>query len=61
MFVTAVNILTNIRGMPPISAPEPADYQPRPQTLLLMLLGDFVLDRDVCVFSGSVIDTLARL
>ena len=28
---------------------------------MLMLLGDFVLDRDVCVFSGSVIDTFARL
>lgn len=34
---------------------------PSPQTLLLMLLGDTVLDRDVCVYSGSVIDTLARL
>jgi phenylacetic acid degradation operon negative regulatory protein len=34
---------------------------PSPQTLVLMLLGDFVLDRDVCVYSGSVIDTLARL
>ncbi|BEL08416.1 PaaX family transcriptional regulator C-terminal domain-containing protein [Actinoplanes sichuanensis] len=32
-----------------------------PQTLLLMLLGDFVLDRDVCVFSGSAIDVLGRL
>ncbi|WP_233625112.1 PaaX family transcriptional regulator C-terminal domain-containing protein [Actinoplanes sp. ATCC 53533] len=39
----------------------PAEAQPRPQTLLLMLLGDFVLDQGVCVFSGSVIDTLARL
>ncbi|BBH71459.1 PaaX family transcriptional regulator [Actinoplanes sp. OR16] len=26
-----------------------------------MLLGDFVLDRDVCVFSGSVIDVFDRL
>ena len=34
---------------------------PSPQTLLLMLFGDFVLDRDVCVYSGSVIDTLDRL
>ncbi|MFC7528317.1 PaaX family transcriptional regulator C-terminal domain-containing protein [Actinoplanes sp. GCM10030250] len=33
----------------------------RPQTLLLMLFGDFVLDRGVCVFSGSVIDVLERL
>lgn len=32
-----------------------------PQTLMLMLLGDFVLDRDVCVFSGSAIDVLGRL
>ncbi|AGL16676.1 PaaX family transcriptional regulator C-terminal domain-containing protein [Actinoplanes sp. N902-109] len=38
-----------------------ADHSPRPQTLVLMLLGDHVLDRDVCVFSGSVIDVLARL
>jgi phenylacetic acid degradation operon negative regulatory protein len=34
---------------------------PRPQLLLLMLLGDYVLDRQVCVFSGSVIDVLGRL
>ncbi|MEU4155027.1 PaaX family transcriptional regulator C-terminal domain-containing protein [Actinoplanes sp. NPDC026670] len=34
---------------------------PKPSTLLLMLLGDFVLDRDVCVFSGSAIDVLGRL
>ncbi|MFI7544795.1 PaaX family transcriptional regulator C-terminal domain-containing protein [Actinoplanes sp. NPDC049599] len=40
---------------------EPAGSPPRPQTLLLMLLGDFVLDRGVGVFSGSVIDILARL
>jgi phenylacetic acid degradation operon negative regulatory protein len=40
---------------------DPAELAPRPQTLMLMLLGDFVLDRDVCVFSGSVIDTFARL
>ncbi|MEU8821941.1 PaaX family transcriptional regulator C-terminal domain-containing protein [Actinoplanes sp. NPDC048796] len=33
----------------------------RPQTLLLMLFGDFVLDRDVRVFSGSVIDVCGRL
>jgi phenylacetic acid degradation operon negative regulatory protein len=60
-YVTAVNNLTNIDGMPPLSPTALADYAPRPQTLLLMLLGDFVLDRDVGVFSGSVIDTLARL
>ncbi|BAL90909.1 putative PaaX-like regulatory protein [Actinoplanes missouriensis 431] len=34
---------------------------PNPQTLMLMLLGDFVLDRNVCVFSGSVIDVFDRL
>ncbi|MBG0562730.1 PaaX family transcriptional regulator [Actinoplanes sp. NEAU-A11] len=28
---------------------------------MLMLFGDFVLDRGVCVFSGSVIDVFARL
>jgi phenylacetic acid degradation operon negative regulatory protein len=33
----------------------------RPQLLLLMLLGDHVLDRRVCVFSGSVIDALGRV
>jgi phenylacetic acid degradation operon negative regulatory protein len=33
----------------------------RPQLLLLMLLGDHVLDRDVCLFSGSAIDALGRL
>jgi phenylacetic acid degradation operon negative regulatory protein len=33
----------------------------RPQLLLLMLLGDYVLDRDLCLFSGSVIDVMARL
>jgi phenylacetic acid degradation operon negative regulatory protein len=40
---------------------EPAEPSTRPQTLLLMLFGDFVLDRDVSVFSGSVIDVCARL
>jgi len=33
----------------------------QPQTLLLMLFGDFVLDRGVSVFSGSVIEVCARL
>ncbi|MBB2944364.1 phenylacetic acid degradation operon negative regulatory protein [Actinoplanes lutulentus] len=33
----------------------------RPQTLMFMLFGDFVLDRGVCVFSGSVIDVFDRL
>jgi phenylacetic acid degradation operon negative regulatory protein len=33
----------------------------RPQLLLLMLFGDHVLDRGVCVFSGSVVDALGRV
>ncbi|WP_127501111.1 PaaX family transcriptional regulator [Actinoplanes solisilvae] len=33
----------------------------QPQTLLLMLFGDFVLDRNVSVFSGSVIDVCGQL
>lgn len=32
----------------------------RPQSLLLTFLGDQVLGRDVCVYSGSVIDVFAR-
>ncbi|PAZ11326.1 PaaX family transcriptional regulator [Streptomyces sp. SA15] len=32
----------------------------RPQSLMLTFLGDQVLGRDVCVYSGSVIDVLAR-
>lgn len=32
----------------------------RPQSLLLAFLGDQVLGRDVCVYSGSVIDVFAR-
>ncbi|MEU6257827.1 PaaX family transcriptional regulator C-terminal domain-containing protein [Streptomyces sp. NPDC047043] len=33
----------------------------RPQSLLLTFLGDQVLGRDVCVYSGSVIDVFERL
>ena len=33
----------------------------RPQLLLLMLFGDHVLDRGVCLFSGSVIEALGRV
>jgi len=33
----------------------------RPQLHVLMMFGDYVLDRDLCVFSGSVIDALSRL
>lgn len=40
-------------------APVEATAQ-RPQVLLLMLLGDHVLDRGVCLYSGSVIDALGR-
>lgn len=40
---------------------EPAEPNTRPQTLLLMLLGDHLLDRDACVFSGSVIEVCDRL
>ncbi|WP_338700535.1 PaaX family transcriptional regulator C-terminal domain-containing protein [Streptomyces sp. Q6] len=32
----------------------------RPQSLLLSFLGDHVLGRDVCVYSGSVIEVFAR-
>jgi len=32
----------------------------RPQSLMLTFLGDYVLGRDVCVYSGSVIDVFAR-
>ena len=57
-FITAVNIVPNIQHM---SSTEPAESGPRPQTLLLMLFGDHLLDRELCVFSGSVIDVCARL
>lgn len=33
----------------------------RPQSLMLTFLGDQVLGRDVCVYSGSVIDVFARV
>jgi phenylacetic acid degradation operon negative regulatory protein len=33
----------------------------RPQTLLLTFLGDHVLGRDVCVFSGSYLDVMERV
>jgi phenylacetic acid degradation operon negative regulatory protein len=33
----------------------------RPQALMLVLLGDHVHGRNICVFSGSLIDALARL
>ncbi len=55
---TAVNILPNIQLMP---STDNAEAGPRPQTLLLMLFGDYLLDRDLCVFTGSVIDVCDRL
>jgi phenylacetic acid degradation operon negative regulatory protein len=33
----------------------------RPQTLMLTFLGNYVLGRDICVFSGSYIDVMARV
>jgi len=40
---------------------KPAETGPRPQTLLLMLCGDYLLDRNLTVFSGSVIEVCDRL
>jgi phenylacetic acid degradation operon negative regulatory protein len=54
-------------GLPPVAtaaAPAAAEAVApslRPQLLMLMLLGDQLLDRDLCVFSGSVIDVMARI
>jgi phenylacetic acid degradation operon negative regulatory protein len=36
------------------------DNAPRPQSLMLTFLGDQVLGRGVCVYSGSVIEVFAR-
>ncbi|MFJ8826683.1 PaaX family transcriptional regulator C-terminal domain-containing protein [Streptomyces sp. NPDC102467] len=36
------------------------DTTPRPQSLMLSFLGDQVLGRGVCVYSGSVIEVFAR-
>jgi phenylacetic acid degradation operon negative regulatory protein len=56
---TAVKNLPNIVVM---SNPATAELDlARPQTLMLMLFGDVVLDRGLCVFSGSVIDVFDRL
>ncbi|WP_371673661.1 PaaX family transcriptional regulator [Streptomyces sp. NBC_00289] len=38
----------------------PTDTAPRPQSLMLTFLGDQVLGRGVCVYSGSVIEVFAR-
>lgn len=38
----------------------PAGPGLRPQSLMLTFLGNYVLGRDVCVYSGSVIDVFAR-
>ena len=53
--LTAVKEMTNIVGnLLPV---EPA---PRPQSLMLTFLGEHLYGTDRCVFSGSVIDVLAR-
>jgi len=43
---------------------DPDSSQPggglRPQSLMLTFLGNYVLGRDVCVYSGSVLDVFAR-
>jgi phenylacetic acid degradation operon negative regulatory protein len=46
----------------PADTPSEAPDVPasRPQLLLLMLFGDHVLDRGVCVSTGSVVEALAR-
>jgi len=38
----------------------PTDTTPRPQSLMLSFLGDQVLGRGVCVYSGSVIEVFGR-
>jgi phenylacetic acid degradation operon negative regulatory protein len=46
--------------------PEPVDARSapaavRPQTLLLTFLGEYLLGRETCVYSGSIIDVLGKL
>lgn len=43
--------------LPPSGEPQAQ----RPQALMLTFLGEYVFNRGVCVFSGSVIDVLARV
>lgn len=43
-----------------VSSDEPSPKL-RPQSLMLTYLGNYVLGRDIAVFSGSFIDTFARL
>jgi len=40
---------------------EPGPAALRPQTLMLTFLGNYVLGRDVCVFSGSYLDVMDRV
>ncbi|MFF6784560.1 PaaX family transcriptional regulator C-terminal domain-containing protein [Streptomyces sp. NPDC012510] len=53
--------------MPDSDAPDadlPDGPQPRPQSLMLAFFGNHVLeegDRDLCVYSGSIIDVLGRV
>ncbi len=44
----------------PVPSDEPSPRL-RPQSLMLTYLGNYVLGRDIAVFSGSFIDTFARL
>jgi phenylacetic acid degradation operon negative regulatory protein len=46
--------VVNIAGTVPVVAPPPAP------AILLTFLGEHLLGQDVCVYSGSVIDVLAR-
>jgi len=47
-------------GTPAPEARDPDAASSRPRLLLLMLLGDHVLDRGVCLSSGSVVAALGR-
>jgi phenylacetic acid degradation operon negative regulatory protein len=45
----------------PGADPEAEPAALRPQTVMFTFLGNYVLGQDVCVFSGSYIDVMARL
>ncbi|MFF5262222.1 PaaX family transcriptional regulator C-terminal domain-containing protein [Actinomadura viridis] len=45
-------------GAEPLDRPDPP---PRPQTLMLTFLGNYVVRRDIAVFSGSFIEVFGRL
>lgn len=44
-------------------SPDPDEDAPtqRPQALMLTFLGEYLLDRELCVYSGSIIEALARV